>query len=117
LGRINRRATRFNGASATAGMGVDFHTDRAAAVVVDLDAVAAVAAAVVVRVMRSSAVNATEGTRADFHTRPAEAAEAAVEAGTAAEATDLAANATRSKRDDAIAAIRADFRINHVLAN
>ena len=102
-------------------MGVDFHTDRAAAaaVVVDLDAVAAVAAAVVVRVMRSSAVNATEGTRADFHTRPAaaEAAEAAVEAGTAAEATDLAANATRSKRDDAIAAIRADFRINNVLAN
>jgi len=87
-------------------------------VVVDLDAV--VAAAVVVRVMRSSAVNATEGTRADFHTRPAaEAGTAAeaVEAGTAAEATDLAANATRSKRDDAIAAIRADFRINRVPAN
>jgi hypothetical protein len=64
-------------------------------------------------------VNAIEGTRADFHTlRAAEAAaEAAVVAGTAAEATDLAANATRSKRDDAIAAIRADFRINRVPAN
>jgi hypothetical protein len=69
--------------------------------------------------MRSSAVNAIEGTRADFHTlrAAAAAAAAAVEAGTAAEATDLAANATRSKRDDAIAAIRADFRINRVPAN